>query len=148
MMAIAPMTKDIKNLTTTYVEMQTIKDQLNEIVIASMQDMDMVSNNKTVPVFLPKKSGQVEAFVSEEDYDVVFKASDRWRQSTSGYPIFVKKIDGKFVTTYMHKLVFGGPSKHINGNRLDNTRRNLVSSRSANKRRRNSLDASLPPGDV
>lgn len=81
---------------------------------------------KTVQVHLPNKTGIVEAKVGLEDYDKV--AALKWRRCSSGYAINVKRVEGRLQTTYMHKLIYGGPARHLNGNRMDNTRDNLVNS--------------------
>jgi len=66
------------------------------------------------------------AKISPGDYQQVNDITKTWRLSTSGYPIYVKRIDGKLTTIYLHKVVAGGPARHINGDRLDNRRSNLL----------------------
>jgi hypothetical protein len=115
----------MRDLVSTAVDVQLAKQDLIQMANVDLVKPE-IEANRTIPVFLPKKRGTVDAFVSEEDFDKISSASKKWRQSSSGYPIFVKKQGDKFVTTYMHKLVFGGPARHVNGNRLDNTRANLT----------------------
>lgn len=91
------------------------------------------NGTRYIPVRLPKKQGIVSALVSEEDYEKVSGISSKWRKSSSGYPIFVKRSGNKFITTYMHKLIYGDSAKHVNGDRMNNTRDNLV--RSTRKRK-------------
>lgn len=86
------------------------------------------SNFKLVPVKLPNKNGHVYAKVSNDDYENVTKASTNWRLCSSGYPLFVQRNGPKFETTYMHKFIFGESARHLNGDRLDNRKENLVPS--------------------
>jgi hypothetical protein len=42
--------------------------------------------------------------------------------------MFVRRVDKQLTTVWMHKLVHGGPATHINGDRLDCRRENLIDS--------------------
>ena len=79
-----------------------------------------------IEVCLPKKKSSVYAKVSPEDYHMLTKEDYTWRLSHSGYPISVRKKDGRVDSTYMHKLIFGDSCRHLNGDKLDNRRHNLV----------------------
>lgn len=84
-------------------------------------------NNK-IPVRLPRNQGWVEATVSPEDYPTLTSPEMRWRVGSSGYPMYVKRVNKELTTVWMHKIVFGGPATHLNGDRLDCRRENLVES--------------------
>lgn len=86
-----------------------------------------MTDNK-IPVRLANNQGWVEAIVSPEDYPDLTKPDMRWRMGSSGYPMFVKRVNKELTTVWMHKLVGRGPSTHINGNRLDCRRENLIPS--------------------
>ena len=77
---------------------------------------------------LANNQGWVEAVVSPEDHADLTKPDMRWRMGSSGYPMFVKRVNKQLITIWMHKLVGKGPSTHINGDRLDCRRENLVPS--------------------
>lgn len=101
-----------------------------------------------IPVYLPHKQGSLMAKVSTEDYDKVIQVSTRWRRSSSGYPIAVKRENGKVQTTYLHKVIFGDTARHVNGDRLDNTRENLVPSSRGQKRKRTVVEVKIDPDSV
>jgi len=97
--------------------------------------------NTTIPVGNGK-----HATVSPQDYEMVMTVGKRWRMSSSGYPIYISRQNKNPKTVYMHKLIAGYPARHLNGDRLDNRRENLVMSR-----RNESTDfslARLPNKDV
>lgn len=81
-----------------------------------------------IPVRLPNNKGWVEAECSPEDYPALTLPGMRWRLGSSGYPMFVRRVNKELTTIWMHKLVSGGPSTHINGDRLDCRRENLIPS--------------------
>ena len=83
---------------------------------------------RTVGVRVPNNGGTVWARVSPEDYDRVSGPEMRWRLGSSGYPMFVRRVNKELTTIWMHKLVAGGPATHLNGDRLDCRRENLVES--------------------
>ena len=66
--------------------------------------------------------------MSAEDYMELSKPEMRWRMGSSGYPMYVKRVNKCLTTIWMHKLVAGGPATHVNGDRLDCRRENLVES--------------------
>ena len=86
-----------------------------------------MTGNK-IPVRLPNNQGWTEATVSPEDLPALTAPEMRWRLGSSGYPMFVRRVNKELTTVWMHKLVAGGPSTHINGDRLDCRRENLVPS--------------------
>lgn len=81
-----------------------------------------------IDVVIPRNGGFVQAIVDREDYERVMAASNRWRLSHNGYVIFVVKRHGRLRTFYLHKLIFGDSARHVNGDRLDNRKENLVAS--------------------
>jgi hypothetical protein len=83
------------------------------------------TDNK-IPVRLPNNKGWTFATVSPEDYPSLTVPGMRWRLGSSGYPMFVRRVNKELTTIWMHKLVLGGPATHINGDRLDCRRENLV----------------------
>lgn len=85
-------------------------------------------NANKIPVRLPNNQGYVDAIVSEDDFARLSLPDMRWRLGSSGYPMYVRRINKELTTIWMHKLVAGGPATHINGDRLDCRRENLVSS--------------------
>ena len=85
-------------------------------------------NGNKIPVRLPNNQGWAEAIVSPDDHAALSAPDMRWRLGSSGYPMFVRRVNKELTTVWMHKLVAGGPSTHINGDRLDCRRENLVAS--------------------
>lgn len=77
---------------------------------------------------VPVKDGQNlrYATILKSDQELIESVSTAWRLSSTGYVLSVKRINGKIQTSYLHKIVAGGPAKHINGDRLDNRRSNLL----------------------
>lgn len=128
---------EIKTLIDNYIDIKMQSIDMHESMTSTaekLRDPDICNSTPTpssfcqVPVALPKKQGFVYAKVSPEDYFKVSNASSNWRLCSSGYPIFVKRKESKFTTTYMHRLVHGDSARHLNGDRLDNRRENLVDS--------------------
>ena len=68
--------------------------------------------------------------VSPADYDMLVSVAPVWRVSNRGYVISSKRVEGKYRLVYMHKIVAGGSAKHLNGDRLDNRRENLIPTKS------------------
>ena len=115
----------IKTLLDSYVDVQMARIEM----ASAQQDGSPPSqigqdgmNWRTVQVVLPNKQGYAYAKVCDEDYLQVVGISPKWRKSSSGYAIHVYPTGE---TVYMHKLIHGGPAKHLNGDRLDNRRENL-----------------------
>lgn len=124
----------LRDIINTYVDTQLSRQELLERFSSSTPlSRDTIDfpamSYKVVPVSTGRNCGYEYAKVSAEDYDKVISLSSEWRKSSSGYAIFVEKDKSTpdvMRTTYMHKLIFGSQSKHINGDRLDNRRTNLV----------------------
>jgi len=88
----------------------------------------------TIPL-TNKKYGELHVVVDEEDYPLI--KDHKWRvyktktQSRNNFyaQTDIKQDDGKWKTTYMHRLIMGNPKgkviDHINHNGLDNQRSNL-----------------------
>lgn len=94
-----------------------------------MSVVNITSNgNNKIAVRLPNNQGWTEATVSPEDHAVLSLPGMRWRLGSSGYPMFVKRVNKELTTIWMHKMVAGGPATHINGDRLDCRRENLMTS--------------------
>jgi hypothetical protein len=86
-----------------------------------------LAGNK-IPVRLANNKGWVYATVSPEDHAALSGPDMRWRMGSSGYPMFVRRVNKELTTIWMHKIVGRGPSTHVNGDRLDCRRENLVPS--------------------
>lgn len=105
----------IKSLINNYVDLKMASIEMAE----SVRDYEIVDirdniNNKTM-----------QAKVDMLDYRLVTDKQYRWRLHSSGYAVSSK---GK-KSTFMHSLIFGAMASHINGDRLDNRRSNLVTSK-------------------
>ena len=68
------------------------------------------------------------ALIDNQDYDWIMSFG-RWYENDRGYAVKRVKVDGKNKTIRMHKLINNTPdglvTDHINGNKLDNRRKNL-----------------------
>jgi len=86
------------------------------------------SPRAVVPVWSKNASDFVDAWVSPEDEERVKAAAKNWYLSSTGYVVSGSRAQGKYRLTYLHKLVAGEGAKasHLNGDRLDNRRCNLV----------------------
>lgn len=93
---------------------------------AAFCTFNSTESHVNIPVKLSKNAGTVFAMISPEDHQKIVEVSPCWRLNAAGYVITVKRADGKFNTTFMHKLVLGKSGRHLDGNRLNNTRSNLV----------------------
>jgi hypothetical protein len=96
---------------------------------------------KTIPVLMHNQAGAVDAKLDPEDYEKVIDFAKVWRLTTNGYARTTKNIDGQFKMFYMHSLIAGDRARHINGDRVDNRRKNLVT---ISKKR---VNDDLPPND-
>jgi hypothetical protein len=77
-----------------------------------------------------------QVIISPEDRHL---AEERpWRISSSGYVVSSSRKEGKYKLYYLHKLIKGSSARHVNSNRLDNRRSNLV----ATSNRKRSFDMS------
>lgn len=103
---------------------------LETVAENAVRQMDISPTNHTQ---IPLANGKY-ALVSPEDYSTLMDMNVNWKVSSSGYPIYVKRLKTKSKTFYMHRLIKQTPCRHLNGNRLDNRRENLVPSyRNASK---------------
>lgn len=77
---------------------------------------------------VPVKDGQDTRYATilQSDKELVESVSCSWRLSSTGYVLAVKRVNGKLQTSYLHKILAGGAARHINGDRLDNRRSNLL----------------------
>lgn len=119
------------SLSTNYLELKTFSSELVPIDAARVILPDRGIRNMSyceIPVRMPKSEMQVMTLVSPEDYTYLTSLAPTWRMNAKGYVVISKRVDGKYRLMYMHKEVAGGASKHLNGDRLDNRRENLVPS--------------------
>jgi hypothetical protein len=79
-----------------------------------------------IPVKMPNEITETTTIVSPEDYDRLTAIAPEWRLSNRGYVVTSRRVHGKYRLTYMHKEVAGESAKHVNGDRLDNRRENLI----------------------
>lgn len=98
------------------------------ILPAQVRVMCSASNAKVVvPVWSKKNGSFVDAWVSPEDEGRVAGAAKSWYLSNTGYVVAGSRSNGKYTLTYLHKIILdGGAGSHLNSDRLDNRRCNLV----------------------
>lgn len=96
-----------------------------------MASFTPVSNStRAVPVTLPRNQGLLHATVDAEDEAKVLGVAQDWFVSPSGYVYTTKRTRSNGLKTiYLHKIIAGGTAKHINGDRLDNSKSNLLLTR-------------------
>lgn len=87
-----------------------------------------------VPVKLPKSKHVVYSLVSPEDYERVIAVKPVWCINSSGYVVSSSRKNGVFTTQYLHKLIAGCAATHVNGDKLDCRRTNLMPSSRGKKR--------------
>lgn len=80
----------------------------------------------TIPARLNNTKTVVNALVSPEDFERLTTISNIWYVSSSGYVVSSKRENGKYTRKYMHRVIMGTTARHVNGDRLDNRRSNLV----------------------
>lgn len=81
-----------------------------------------------IEISLPGRKGTVISKLSTEDYHQHHIGDYKWRLSRSGYAVRSWKHNSRVFTEYLHKRIFGKSCYHINGDRLDNRRINLMAS--------------------
>lgn len=115
----------ILSLGSNYIELRADRPTFQVI---QMPDGCVMSNQSycEIPVKLPKSTSQISAIVSPEDYTRLLQLSENWRVNTRGYVVTSSRPNGRYRLTYMHKEVAGYTATHLNGDRLDNRRSNLV----------------------
>lgn len=128
---------DLRDLCNNYVDLRMQAIQMKDDTCTVMENMreesllhSVPTDYKLVPVALPNNNGYTYAKVSPEDYEIINKPEFKWRRSATGFALFVKRNGDDFVSTYMHIMVHGSHARHVNGDRLDNRRTNLVTGRS------------------
>jgi hypothetical protein len=123
----------------SYFELRADRPELNFV-----QGMHMAAPMNTgingsaclIPVRLPRDLPDVEALVSCEDYDKITAISPVWHLSTKGYVVSSKRVEGKQKVTFLHRVVRDVPSMHLNGDKLDNRRENVIPSNRGTKKNR------------
>ena len=105
----------IKSLINNYIDLK----------MASIEMAESVQEYGIVEVKDKTNNCTVIAKVDLLDHRMVTDKRYKWRLHTSGYAV---ASHGK-TSTFMHSLVFGSMATHINGDRLDNRRSNLVLSK-------------------
>lgn len=124
--------------------------------------MNTCSNGSVcqIPVRLPKDDKEVTAIVCCEDYDKLVAITPKWRLSSKGYVVSSRRVEGKNVITYMHRVIKDLPGRHLNGDKLDNRRNNLIPTNRGAPRNREPevgleiqtispvLDFAIPASDV
>lgn len=116
------------SLGSNYIELRTETPHFRPI---QLPNSCMVHNASfcEIPVKLPKSNSESITLVSPEDYNRLLRISENWRVNTRGYVVTSCRPNGKYRLTYMHKEVAGHTATHLNGDRLDNRRANLVPSK-------------------
>lgn len=117
------------SLGSNYIELRADRPYMNTI---QMPDGCNQPSNKSfceIPVKMPKSETETMSLVSPEDYSRLLRISENWRINTRGYVVTSCRPNGKYRLTYMHKEVAGHSATHLNGDRLDNRRENLVFSK-------------------
>jgi len=116
-------------LSSNYLELRNTSDELlpsiaHRVVLPERCLLNM--SYCEIPVKVPKTETQIMTSVSPEDYSLLKSIAPVWRMNSAGYVICSKRSDGRYRLVYMHRIVAGGPAKHLNGDRLDNRRENLI----------------------
>jgi len=123
----------------SYLELRADRPPLDFV-----QGMHMASPTNTgtngsvcqIPVRLPRDMQEVNALVSCEDYDKITAISPVWHLSTKGYVVSSKRVQGKQKVTFLHRIVRDVPSMHLNGDKLDNRRENVIPTNRGTKKNR------------
>lgn len=123
--ALPPIVVHVQTLAQLYPELRLTRDDLMEQLQVYTLDTDtsVMMNDTQTGMYLPVHSAYTQeltyAIVDKDDYEHVKDYS--WRVLSSGF--VVAPIEKKVV--YLHRLIMGDVSKHVNGNKLDNRRINL-----------------------
>jgi hypothetical protein len=93
-----------------------------------------------------RKYPKTFTIVDDENYDYLNQW--KWYKSYYGYAVRMKIIKNKTICIYMHRLISGDPKRneidHINGNRLDNRKKNLrTCTPKQNSRNRKAIQSKL-----
>ncbi len=117
------------SLSSNYLELRTVGQELLPSIAHRIILPDKCFANMSyceIPVKVPRANTQIMASVSPEDHSMLKAIAPVWRMNNAGYVICSKRNEGKYRLVYMHRVVAGGPAKHLNGDRLDNRRENLI----------------------
>lgn len=107
--------------------MKTLVDTRTEIAITRDKLIEEVKMTDSMFLMIPVKSRPNNSIlISAQDYEMV--KGFNWTITASGYPTRRVPGDQSGKKVYLHKEVFGSSAKHINGNRLDCRRQNLIAS--------------------
>lgn len=104
---------------------KSLIDNYVDLKMASMEMAESAQDYMLVDVRDTRNNATLSAKIDPLDYSIVTDSQYRWRLHSSGYAVSSKKKE----SVYMHSLIFGGKSTHLNGDRLDNRRSNLVKSK-------------------
>lgn len=115
----------------TFFELRTMNPADSQEFVGARQEciLNTMSPSDSfciIPARLNNTKTLVNALVSQEDYEKLTTISEIWYVSSSGYVVSSKRENGKYKRTYMHRVIMGTTARHINGDRLDNRRNNLV----------------------
>lgn len=114
---------------SNYLELKSQKPEIQPFhPYIALPNNYMVQNSSfcEIPVKMPKKEGEVVTLVSPEDYPRLLHMSGSWRMNSKGYVVSSSRAAGKYRLTYMHREIAGHTATHLNGDRLDNRRSNLI----------------------
>lgn len=144
MLMFLPVLHHCKQLVDTAFDMQIQRTSLHESInefMAATSSAPAFENNTApsqprpalVQVTLPKNQGLVYAIIDADDIRKVVNTSEEWFINPAGYVFTIKRNrNDKLKYIYLHKLIAGGTAKHINGDRLDNKKSNLMLTRQDN----------------
>lgn len=116
------------------IQKTTLHESINEFMASDLPPTPAESNNTVGPalvqVTLPRNQGLVYAKIDREDAAKVVNVSEEWYINPAGYIFTIHRNRGdKLRYIYLHKVIAGGTAKHINGDRLDNRKANLMLTR-------------------
>lgn len=124
----------LKCLINSYVDVQLARQDL---IVRQMESQppnhhgapSRMSHFKLIGVQKPNNTGVVYSKIDPDDYDRIMELSQTWKLSPSGYAFVCKRVGEnkqQTKTIYLHREIYGTQARHINGDRLDNRRCNLV----------------------
>lgn len=124
--AAAPLQHHLQTLASVYPELKMTRDDLLETLqVNCLTPLHSASLNATHDgVLLPVRNVYSQnlsyAIVDAEDYPEL--SQYKWKLLTSGYAV-TSTMRGKYM--YLHRMVAGCVSRHLNKNKLDNRKVNL-----------------------
>lgn len=126
----------VRDLTCVAADIQlariNLQEEITKIMETSTSQPSFESTNETslIQVTLPRNQGLLYAKVDPEDHEKVVNVAQDWFVNSNGYAYTIKRTrNEKLKYIFLHKLISGGVSKHINGDRLDNRKANLLLTR-------------------